>query len=1202
MNTSRRWLLVAFAVASLAIVGGGAWFYQSQRQHLRQDAEAKLEAIAQLKVEQIVKWRAERLGDAAVLVESPFLNQAVAKWMAAPEPKETDELLVRFRALQQHERYGDILLVDAGGQVRLSLSGWRGPLHQEAAQALAAARRERRAVLTDLHAGPGDLPPHLDAIAPLGSQNAGAAEPGAALLLQCDAGEFLYPLLRSWPVPSASAETVLVRREGEAVLFLNNLRHQRDTALKLRIPLTRKDMPAVMAVLGKRGFARGKDYRGVEVVSVLKAIPGSPWFMVAKEDAAEAFAGWRFRSGLILALIGGGVLLAGVVAGLVWQRDAKAQYRALFQAEAARRQTEERYQTLFENATDGIALADAQSGVLVDCNQALCRLVERDKTELLGQSQSILHPPEELIGGESGTFRQHRAGDAGQVLEDRLVSKSGKLIPVEIRAAPIQVGGRDHLLGVFRDITERKQAEEVLRQSRLAGLNMMEDAVQARQRSGEATSELRASEERFRRAVVDSPFPILLHAEDGAILQASRSWCELTGYTPEELKTIADWTERAYGERKELVRADIDALYALDHAKHDGDHTIRTKDGATRIWEFSSAPLGRLPDGRRLVISMAMDVTERRRAEEALAREHTLLRTLIDHMPDYIFVKDGASRFTVGNLALARSFGKAAPEEICGKTDLDLHPPDLAARYFADEQEILRSGQALVNREEPVVEATGERKWLLTTKVPLRDQHGNIIGLVGIGRDITERKRAEEELSAREQRFRALIENSKDAVALLDNQGGILFFPMPATARILGYDDHELVGRSVFELIHADDRPRVSGLVAQLLKAPGSQVTIQFRFQHKDGSWPWLEATATNLLAEPSVQAVVVNYANITERKRAEAQIRQLNAELEQRVRERTAQLEAANQELEAFSYSVSHDLRAPLRAIDGFARILSEDHTARLNAEGHRLLAVVCAEAKRMGQLIDDLLAFSRMSRQPMQRLPVDLGALAQAVFDRCAAQAPDRQFQFKLQALPPAHGDPAMLRQVLVNLIANAVKFTKSRAVAEIEVGCLQSDEGRVTGDKEQGSRGAEERRSRGAGEQGGRGVEGQGGGGTEEQGSRGAEGAASLPTFFVRDNGVGFDMKYAHKLFGVFQRLHTGEEFEGTGVGLALVQRIIHRHGGRVWAEGKVNEGSTFYFTLPAGQGGGGAGERGSRGDGGAGEQGDAEQGGAEGRCFL
>ncbi len=226
-------------------------------------------------------------------------------------------------------------------------------------------------------------------------------------------------------------------------------------------------------------------------------------------------------------------------------------------------------------------------------------------------------------------------------------------------------------------------------------------------------------------------------------------------------------------------------------------------------------------------------------------------------------------------------------------------------------------------------------------------------------------------------------------------------------------------------------------------------------------------------------------------------------------------QLAAANRELETFSYSVSHDLRAPLRAIDGFARILVEDHAAALDPEAQRLLGMIRDNTARMGQLIDDLLAFSRLSRKELETTTLDLRALAQGVVDELGKEEQARQITVTIGPLPPARGDRALVRQALVNLIGNAVKFTRGHSDARVEIGARR--DGRDT-------------------------------------------------VYYVRDNGVGFDMRYAHKLFGVFQRLHRPDEFEGTGVGLALVQRIVHRHGGRVWAEGRVNAGATFYFTLP------------------------------------
>jgi len=239
------------------------------------------------------------------------------------------------------------------------------------------------------------------------------------------------------------------------------------------------------------------------------------------------------------------------------------------------------------------------------------------------------------------------------------------------------------------------------------------------------------------------------------------------------------------------------------------------------------------------------------------------------------------------------------------------------------------------------------------------------------------------------------------------------------------------------------------------------------------------------------------------------------NAELERHVRQRTAELEAANKELEAFSYSISHDLRAPLRHIDGFANILLEKFSPGMPDEAQRLLGSVVGGARRMGRLIDDLLRFSRLSRQPLSKQAVNLSSLVQQVLEQLRKEQPERRVEVQVGELPDGIGDPSLLRQVLVNLLSNAFKFTRQKEQAMIEVGC-----------------------------------------GSQEGES----------VYFIRDNGVGFDMAYAQNLFGVFQRMHSDDQFEGTGVGLSIVQRIIQRHGGRVWAEAEPAKGATFYFTLP------------------------------------
>jgi light-regulated signal transduction histidine kinase (bacteriophytochrome) len=277
----------------------------------------------------------------------------------------------------------------------------------------------------------------------------------------------------------------------------------------------------------------------------------------------------------------------------------------------------------------------------------------------------------------------------------------------------------------------------------------------------------------------------------------------------------------------------------------------------------------------------------------------------------------------------------------------------------------------------------------------------------------------------------------------------------------------------------------------------------------------WFVRLMPEFDAGGKVVSALTIWSDISERKRAEEKIHKLNQELEQRVLDRTAELEAANKELEAFAYSVSHDLRAPLRHIDGFLELL-QTRTTTLDEKSQHYMVNISESAKRMGLLIDDLLSFSRMGRKEMSKAQVDLAELVQEAIQEFKPETEGRNILWKISSLPLVTGDKAMLRIVLVNLVSNALKFTRVRSQAEIEIGWMPGREKETI--------------------------------------------------VFVRDNGVGFDMHYADKLFGVFQRLHRADEFEGTGIGLANIRRVINRHGGRTWAEGEVGYGATFYFSLP------------------------------------
>lgn len=378
--------------------------------------------------------------------------------------------------------------------------------------------------------------------------------------------------------------------------------------------------------------------------------------------------------------------------------------------------------------------------------------------------------------------------------------------------------------------------------------------------------------------------------------------------------------------------------------------------------------------------------------------------------------------------------------------------------------------------------------------------------------ELSEKRRITKVLQTASLYTRSLIEASLDPLVTISAEGKITDVNQ-ATENVTGRNRTELIGTDFCDYFTAPDKAREG---YQQVFLNGAVTNYPLALRHRDGHVTEVLYNASVFRSEAGdVLGVFAAARDVTERKQAEDQITELNRNLEQRVVERTAQLEAANKELEAFSYSVSHDLRTPLRAIDGFSHILLEDYTDKLDDEGKRLLKVVRDNTSRMAQLIDDILKFSRAGRLEIASVEINMEELTRAVCEELGPTATGHEVQVEIEHLLPATGDRAMMRQVLVNLLSNAFKFTRFKEVARIKVGSFN-------------------------------------------------EGNEVI--YFVQDNGVGFDMQYVGKLFGVFQRLHGVTEFEGTGIGLAIVKRIVTRHGGRVWAQGKVNEGATIYFALP------------------------------------
>lgn len=501
---------------------------------------------------------------------------------------------------------------------------------------------------------------------------------------------------------------------------------------------------------------------------------------------------------------------------------------------------------------------------------------------------------------------------------------------------------------------------------------------------------------------------------------------------------------------------------------------------------------------------------ERKQAEKQLQSTSAYTRSLIEASPDPLVTINAEGKITDVNLATEKITGHSRGELIgTDFSDYFTEPEKARAGY----QQVFTEGFV---RDYPLAirQQDGQTRDVLYNASVYLDEQGQVVGVFAAVMDITERKQAEKRLDDSEVRFRALVSATAQIVWTTDSAGNVAD-DIPSWRAYTGQTIEQVRGAGWAEALHPDDVARTLAVWQRAVENRSLYVT-EYRLRRHDGQYRSFAVRGVPLQnADGSIYEWVGYCADITERKQAEDEIRRLNEELEQRVIERTAQLKDANKELEAFAYSVSHDLRAPLRHIGGFVELLLINSQEKLDEKGLHYLRVISDSAGQMAKLIDDILSFSRMGRAEMMKISVRLDKLALEAIKILQNEAQGRDIVWDIKPLPVVKGDAGMLQTVLTNLLSNALKYTRPKKQAVIEIGSIPSE---------------------------------------------------NETTVYVKDNGVGFDMKYENKLFSLFQRLHRVEEFEGTGVGLANVRRIIHRHGGRTWAEGAVDKGATFYFSLP------------------------------------
>jgi PAS domain S-box-containing protein len=764
--------------------------------------------------------------------------------------------------------------------------------------------------------------------------------------------------------------------------------------------------------------------------------------------------------------------------GMSWLAGAAEQTRK--GTAAALRASENRYRTLAENLPQMVFVKDRAS-VYVSCNQSFARSLGIRPEEYAGKTDYDFFSAELAEKYRRDDQRVMESGTTEEIEEKYI--RDGKELSVQTVKTPIRdaAGNVTGILGIFWDITERKRVE----------------------------AEAREAQERFR-LLLDGvkDYAIYMLDPEGNVISWNEGATRVKGYRSEEIlgKHFSCFYK---AEDIEAGKPARELRESVSKGRFEEEHWRVRKDGSAFWANVVITPMYDDSGTLRGFSKVARDITERKRAEEQLRRSSLYARSLIEASLDPLVTISREGKITDVNEATEKVTG-ASREKLIGSDFSDYFTdPESARRAY---EHVFAQG-AVQDYPLAIRSAVGKVTDVLYNASVFRNESGEVEGVFAAARDITERKRAEAELQESETKFRMLAELAPQLVWMCTPDGLNVYFNQ-RWVEYTGQTLEESYGRGWNTPFHADDK-QAAWAAWNHAVATGETYRIESRLRAADGSYRWFLMRGVPLRdASGSIVKWFGTCTDIDDLKRAEAELSRLNAELDERVRRRTAELDAANKELEAFTYSVSHDLRAPLRHISGFSKILTEEYSSSLAPDAQHHLQRIQEGTRRMGLLVDDLLNLGRVGRHELRLQVTGLNSVVNEAVAELKAECEGRQVEWKIGSLPFVECDPGLMKQVFQNLLSNAVKFTRPRPRAVVEVGQK------------------------------------------EEHGNS---------VVFVRDNGVGFSMKYADKLFGVFQRLHRPEDFEGTGVGLATVQRIVKKHGGRIWAEAELDKGATFFFTL-------------------------------------
>ena len=713
------WAKVVLALSLLVLLAGGYWFYSSQEQHEQRELADELATIAELKINQISEWRHERMDGAAVVSQDPFFAENVADWLSNPQPAREKAILRRLRSLGERYHYQSVFLLDRDGKVLLTPDGLHDPVGEYLQRAVRSSFVDGEPRIVDLHRDPSGGDPHITVIAPLFLDSRSQGKPLGAVIMVHEAREFLFPLIRSWPTASETAETLLVRREGDEVLFLNDLRHRKDTALKFSVPLSRAESLAVQGVLGERGVVEGIDYRGEEVLAVVEEIPDSPWIIVTKMDTEEAFAAWRLRSGMILALLLVFVVLVGVGALVMSQRNMKVYYRALYRSSAARRAAEDRHSTTLQSIGDGVIVSDREGRV---------ELLNPVAEELTGwmQDEAAGRPLEEIFVIRNEETGEDVESPVARVLREDvvvalangtlLIARDGTERPITDSGAPVrdEQGVTTGVVLVFSDRTADRERRRAVEENERRLSTLM--------------SNLRGMVYRCQ------------NDRDWTMEFVSVGCRDLTGYPPEALLYNAQvsFGNIVHPDDKHIVWDAVQEAL-ISAGKFEMEYRIVRRDGEVRwVWEQGQGVFGE--EGELLALEgFITDISQRRQAQN----ERERLLSAVEQAGEAIFITDTQGTIEHVNPAFEAVTGYTR-EEVVGRNPRILKSGKQGDGFYRELWETISGGETwqgrFVNRRKDGTFYSGE-----ATISPVHDGAGNIVNYVAVQRDITHELAMEEQ-------------------------------------------------------------------------------------------------------------------------------------------------------------------------------------------------------------------------------------------------------------------------------------------------------------------------------------------------------------------------------------------------------------------------------------------------------------------------